>query len=403
MSTQIESEVKQWLATAFKLNLSNFSVKLVGSSGKGDGYVGDILFAQLSTPDQVHNLVLKCNKRSKTLQQYQTFTRIFLHEMFLYETLLPTFIDFQKEKNLAEIFDSVPKFYGSYKSESAHVIVLEDLKKLGFELWPVTKPLNREHIEVVVREYGKFHATSVALKTLKPEKFQEILTSLGRSLSHIFQSPVMQSIVTKCVQKGIELLEGEVEEKIIAKLKHLRENIANITVEFEEKAPLKVVCHGDCWNNNFMYKYNDNSRNVPSKVAIIDWQIASYGTPISDLSYFLFSCISAKDIERMEDILLVYHQSFSSHLEKFGLIPENLYPRAQFLNDWKNCSKFGFVMAHMATRASYVEKDDIVDLGEALDKGMNLADYFSGQIGNVEGYKKRITYLAKYAYDNNLL
>ncbi|XP_044265728.1 uncharacterized protein LOC123012033 [Tribolium madens] len=402
MSSLVESEIKQWLSTALKpRNLSNFSVKLVGNSGKGDGYVGDITFVQLSTPHQDYHLVLKCNKPCKIQGHNEIIKTIFLREIFFYETLLPTFINFQKEKDLGEIFDSVANCYGSYKSESTQVIVLEDLKKLGYEMWPVKKPLNRAHIECVVREYGKFHATSVALKTLKPEKFQEILALLNRTLSDMFQTPAMQNIVTKSLQKVIEWLEGRVEEKILTKLTLLREQIPQLTVEFEEKAPLKVVCHGGCWNNNFMYKYNDKT-NVPSKVMIIDWQVSTYGTPISDLSYFLFSCISDQDIGNMEDILRVYHRSFSNHLKKFGLIPENLYPREEFLKDWNTCAKYGLVMALRSIRTSFVEKDEIMDVGEALEQGIDLGDYFTREIRNMEGYKKRIEYLVKYAYDPGL-
>ncbi|EFA06724.1 hypothetical protein TcasGA2_TC009655 [Tribolium castaneum] len=403
MSTKVEREVAHWLATALKSqNLSNFSVKLVGNSGKGDGFVGDVLFVHLSTPHQRHNLVLKCSKRSEALKKFPSIERIFINETFLYETLLPTFINFQKEKNLTEIFDSVPKFHGSYKSESVHVIVLEDLKKLGFELWPVTKPLNRDHIEFVICEYGKFHATSVALKTLQPEKFHELVDTIRENVDLVVHTS-LKNLMTRIVHNSAELLQGELDQNLIQRFANLAEKTDQILRDLESEQRVRVVCHGDCWSNNFMYKYYGERRNVPAKVALIDWQIANYATPVSDLSYFLFSCLSEEDFEHLDDILSVYRLAFSNHLRDFGLDSEKLYPCEQFTDDWRTCSGFGLIMATMVTKASYIEKDEIVGIDEVAEQGKTLADSFLSEIRDKEGYRKRIGYLVKNAAKYGLI
>lgn len=249
----MEAEIKSWLTTALKTEISGeFSVKIVGNSGKGDGFIGDVIFVQVSSPGKDYNLVLKCAKQNEGLQSNPRMKLIFINEIFVYKTVLPAFIKFQKSHNLKNIFDSVPKCFGSYKND---VVVLEDMKKIGYELWPKTKPLNRKHVEFVVREYGKLHAVSVALEIQQEETFRGLVEDLERNVKSVWYSEVMKSLLVKSLERSGELLKNKVPENDIQKFLNLKKQIGVINSELEDDNRLKVICHGDCWNNNFMYKY----------------------------------------------------------------------------------------------------------------------------------------------------
>jgi hypothetical protein len=100
-------------------------------------------------------------------------------------------------------------------------------------------------------------------------------------------------------------------------------------------------------------------------VAILDWQISNYSSPITDLSYFLFTCVSQKDIGNLDDILDTYYSSFTNHLRNLGIEdPDVLYSLGQFLDEWKLHCKFGTLLKICCT-----DKDEIVDVAVLAHSG----------------------------------
>ncbi|RZC34137.1 EcKinase domain containing protein, partial [Asbolus verrucosus] len=122
VASEIESEIKSWLQIALtEDNLKELSVKVLGNSEKGDGYMGDIVFAFVSGVTEngstkEYNLVLKCGKRSEALRKQSPVREVFLNEIYIYKELLPAYTQFQLDKGIEDPFDSVPKCYGTFVS-----------------------------------------------------------------------------------------------------------------------------------------------------------------------------------------------------------------------------------------------------------------------------------------------
>ncbi|KAJ3646077.1 hypothetical protein Zmor_023688 [Zophobas morio] len=139
--TDRDSDVQKWLKVVLaEENLEKFSVKTTGSSEKGDRYIGDVIFVVVAGTDKEgknkeYDLVLKCSKPSDALMKSAFgFRKAFVREAYLYEKVFPLFKQFQVSKGVEKPFDSVSKCYGVYRDEFRHVIVLENLKKLGYDL-----------------------------------------------------------------------------------------------------------------------------------------------------------------------------------------------------------------------------------------------------------------------------
>jgi hypothetical protein len=176
--TNSEIEIKAWLEKVFE-DVTNISVEIIGNSEKGDGFVGDIIFVRLTGNGRdgsvkKYNLVLKCSKNSEILREKISMKKIFINEICFYNTTLPTFIRFQKERGIEQPFDRVPKCYGTFIGNNKEIIVLENLKKSGYALWEKRTPMTRKHINMVVEAYGKFHAISVAMKDQKTGKISTV-------------------------------------------------------------------------------------------------------------------------------------------------------------------------------------------------------------------------------------
>jgi hypothetical protein len=262
LNVDARSEIESWLKTVLeKENMKCISVADLGTSEVGDGYLGDIVFASVSgkTEDgsaKEYNFVLKCSKRSQALRE-SALVQVYMNEIFVYDQLFPSFAQFEKDKDIETPFDSVPKCYGTFVGDQMEVIVLENLKKIGYKLWPKRESLTRSHIDMVIKEYSKFHAISVAMKHQQPDKFQELINTFDQNKNIMLGFGRMDLVFASYLEEAYELLKKELDEKFTLKLKHFSEQVNLILAEMNDNTSrFKVFTHGDCWNNNFMFKYN---------------------------------------------------------------------------------------------------------------------------------------------------
>ncbi|EFA06726.1 hypothetical protein TcasGA2_TC009657 [Tribolium castaneum] len=401
----LETEIKSWLASALKNeNLGDFSVKILGNPEKGEGYMGEV-FVEVTTAGKQLNLVLKCSKRSKALRENSAVKSSFFNEIFAYEKLHPTFLQFQKNQNCEKPFAAYPKCYGTFIGDEMEVIILENLKKSGFELWPKKEPLSRKLVDLVVTEYGKYHAISVAMKEKQPEKFQELVMSTIDLFKELCEKESMEDMFIAPIEDSYKLLKGEMDERILVKWRNFQNDVSFILKHLDEGFEgLKVILHGDSWSNNFMYLFEDGDLNRPLKVAFLDWQVIRYTTPIVDLSYFLFSCLSEKDFENLDDILNIYFDSFTKHLKSIGISkPEVLHSKEEFLQDWRRFCKFGIMMSTLIMKVVSTDKDEVIDIGEAAEKGKTLTESFLNEIRDKANFKKRVRPIIEHAVKNQLI
>jgi hypothetical protein len=142
---------------------------------------------------------------------------------------------------------------------------------------------------------------------------------------------------------------------------------------------------------------------VPSKVAIIDWQLSKKSSPILDLSYFLFTTVSKEDIEELDVILKNYHNSLLDNLKNLGGTEDNFYPFDQFSNDWKEYCKYGVILAGVIHKFSLSEEDEVPDMAKAAEDGQDMSKSFLKSIRDTASYRKRMCYIVKYVAEHDLI
>jgi thiamine kinase-like enzyme len=404
-----EDEIRFWLKSVLtEENLDDFSVNILGNSEKGDGYAGDIVFVRLISAiahaAKEYNIVLKCSKRSETLRKITPIKEAFTNEIYVYNTVLPVFTQFQRKHGIENPFDSVPKYYGRFTDENTEVLVFENLKSAGYSLWNKKNPLTRKHINMVVEEYGKFHAISFAMQDQQPEKFQELHSDLQDVFKQFMTLSAFENMFSKGFDEVCDLLKGDLEDETLIIWKNFRNQLNYIFSEMCQQPDVKkVILHGDCWSNNFMYKHAADNEILPVKVAMLDWQISKYSSPILDLSYFLFACISKEDIEDLDEILRLYHKSLSSHLQRMGADSTKLYPLDTFLKDWKKFGRFGASMSSLLFKVCATDSDEVIDFADAVENGGDVGAVFSYDVKDKTSYKNRARHVVKYVVENGLI
>ncbi|KAJ3646076.1 hypothetical protein Zmor_023687 [Zophobas morio] len=411
-TTEHDSDVRKWLTIALaEENLQTFSVTITGTSEKGDGYAGDIIFVFVTGTDKEgkkkeYDLVLKCSKPSVALMEnIPVFRQIFVKEAYVYQNVFPVFKEFQVSKGIEKPFDSVPKCYGVYSDGFRYVIVLENLKKLGYDLWPKAKPLTREVINIVIKDYAKFHATSVALEEQHPEKFRNLIEHVAEDVMRSFSEKAgFLNTVKNCVEELHELLRDDVKSDILETWLKLKDQVGFILSEMEPGVDdLKVINHGDCWVNNFLYKFENQEKTSVSKVAILDWQISKFTSPVNDLSYFLFAGISKEDIADMDTILRDYHKYFCEYLRMLDSKVADKYTVEKLFDEWRHYGRYGVLFCILPIKSLYTEKEDLPDMAEAADRGEDISESFQFKLKDKRGFKNRLRPIVEYAVKNNLI
>ncbi|XP_063932840.1 uncharacterized protein LOC135144715 [Zophobas morio] len=125
-------------------------------------------------------------------------------------------------------FDKVANCYRTFISDNVEVIPFDNLK---VKKKPLTMPL----IDMIIKEYGKFHAVSIAIKNQQPEKFQQLAEKCGDFWGKIYE---YTDILTTHEESWKNL-----KPKVQPFLKKVSEGLEG----------MNVVVHGDCWINNLMH------------------------------------------------------------------------------------------------------------------------------------------------------
>lgn len=214
-------------------------------------------------------------------------------------------------------FNEYAKCYHSIDTDMSECLLLEDLHRKQMKMIDYrTTSLTYDHAALVMKALGKFHAISFALKDQQPQKFKQ----LTKELTEIFyksdvdfdaHAEFILGAIFKSLQRSnrpdlIEKVRNQIKGGF---LKNVRQIVSG-----QMAGPYAVICHGDAWVNNCMYKSNELG--VAVAVNLIDWQFSRYASPVTDIVIHLLCCTTKKfRDERYNDLLKVYYDSFS-HLLK---------------------------------------------------------------------------------------
>ncbi|CAH1993723.1 unnamed protein product [Acanthoscelides obtectus] len=182
--------------------------------------------------------------------------------MHIYEEVLPAFQEFQKQRNIQDKFASYPKCYKCLKLYKKDVIVLENLKAQGYELHNKLECFNLAHTRKVLQQYAKLHALSFALKDQRPDFFASLVDGSIDSLLDYLKKPRFQQAITESCENGVKILMKYGDDKLADKYDKITiDGVDKLKQIYEEKYDQKVINHGDCWNNNFMFRYEVRNTN----------------------------------------------------------------------------------------------------------------------------------------------
>lgn len=215
---------------------------------------------QCKSHHQLH-LVYKTSPASEARRKHLKVPMLFKREIDMYTKVLPTFMRFQREKglNVEDSFASYPKFFASEfdTKNDIYFLIMEDLHSRNFAMWPKNKTMPLDNVECVLRELGKFHAISFAMQDQRPQQFDQF-RKYNDLLSEAMFRGKLNVYMTETIERVISRLENQKHKGI---MQHFQRSFIERIDELlngESSMEFAVIGHGDCWNNNMLFRMDEN-------------------------------------------------------------------------------------------------------------------------------------------------
>lgn len=241
--------------------LTSWSV--VDFTKKGDNYACvvssvAVRYARGSEDGEVV-YVVKLNPCRK-MESFREFTHgVFEKECKFYLKLVPELN--RKLENAGQTLLRVPRCFHGCLEHDREMIFLEDLRPRGFKMFDRKKGLDVAHATLILQELARLHSASVLLQAETPdEDLAEIYSFLKPDwfeLGAPADSPnSIATLFDGYLQNAIEILKAVGGyARAIAWVESIRPRVIDIFKTKLGKASFSVVCHGDCWNNNVLFRY----------------------------------------------------------------------------------------------------------------------------------------------------
>ncbi|XP_057654476.1 uncharacterized protein LOC130892834 isoform X1 [Diorhabda carinulata] len=387
-----EEKLKRWLKRLLNMDkLEKYNFIIEDNDDKCSGYMSRIFFITIKqrsgSPRLNIDLVVKIGTTVKTVGDTFKIDKFFLRENFMYNNIFPIFSKLEKEKNVDETFDSYPKYYGHLFLEDSQIIAFENIKKIGFKLCDRKIGMDLQHCKLVLKAYAQLHSLTFALK----DQYLEIYNKITSETDDIFVDLMLSEHSKQYMQtqrdEVLQCLKEHDENELYENYKNEFENIVDTCIAILlDKDDQVVFLHGDNWNNNFMFKYEEGA---PAAVSIVDWQLSSIRSPVFDISRFLFSVCRKKALDKLRELLKYYYDCFSDHLIKLGSDPEKLFSFSDFKRHWKKYSQFGIIGSSMTMKLAVLDETEAPSISQ-LECGIDYNDTFNIVLSGKELYYQRM-------------
>ncbi|XP_057340141.1 uncharacterized protein LOC130677407 [Microplitis mediator] len=250
-------------------------------------------------------------------------------------------------------------------------IVLEDMRIDGYVVQPRSNLLDMEHCTAVVQKLAFLHASSLALKLNNPSLFTELMMPLKEIAFPDDDTPSLGKSIDQSISLAVKHLESLEQSSELAdaiklfesKEKDIFDIMKNLVVPGRDK--YNSMSHGDCWNNNILFKHDANGH--VCDVKLIDFQIVRHASPAIDFHYFTYSSAQSYIIEKHYDELVqIYHRHFVKTLKQMHVkeIDIQALSLAWFINELKEYAEYGLFTGAWIINAVLAEDEDLINMDD---------------------------------------
>ena len=242
----VDVELKQWEVKDF--------------TKMGDNYasvVSSVIVNYIkNNKEEKTTFIVKLNPLRKLLEGEKT-NNFFIKEAQFYTVILPKLNSILKEINEPAL--KVPHFYYANLELNSEALYFGDLRLEGFKMADRRKGLDFHHLTLLLQELARMHAASTIFQGSKSK--EEMLKEFPCLGEGIFKDEIMNDPEMIQWSTSVTSTAAIMFNKINDYAKYADQIRAmNFYNEIKEEActsmpPFEVISHGDCWTNNFLFKY----------------------------------------------------------------------------------------------------------------------------------------------------
>ncbi|XP_045467591.1 uncharacterized protein LOC123675743 [Harmonia axyridis] len=334
MTSDEQNKLVFWLDGIFKKDgFSDLHYDFPNYDTTG-GYSANVIFVSIkahkNNKKKEFEIFVKESRDKDIILNDDQLKLVYSTEINFYSKVVPYYKKFALERNTSP-FNNIPHCFGTISDNNKYILFLENLKPKGFKINDLERLIDLDQAKLVLQAYGRWHAFSLACKDQEPEMFKhyyELMSpSKAESMCELFICSMLKEI-----EVAIDLFREKNCLEIMKRLEFLKEEYPKMFRDcfFNKNEDFLVVRHADCWNNNFLFHYDDQSR--ADQAILIDWQISFIGSPLADVTQFLLYSCHKETLEKIDDLLRFYYQSLSEKLLELGSNPKKCLP-------WNTCQK----------------------------------------------------------------
>ncbi|XP_039287775.1 uncharacterized protein LOC111045664 [Nilaparvata lugens] len=196
---------------------------------------------------------------------------------------------------------------------SSQLLILHDLSQDGYVMADRRHGLDFHHCRIVFQTLAKFHAASLVMKHNDRAGFDRMRGHIQELIFVPEAVPVFGASLENSLKMAIATLkswcgpEDVALDDAIHKLQMLQGGVfQRMVTVIAPKEPLAVICHGDFWVNNMLFRYNEEDKSVED-VKFVDLQVTRYASPVTDMLLFLYTSAD-RDVTRLhyDELLEIY-------------------------------------------------------------------------------------------------
>ncbi|XP_035669679.1 uncharacterized protein LOC118411492 [Branchiostoma floridae] len=339
----VEDITQPWVQQVFNKadpDVSITDVNIEGRIGEGQGFMNSLV-AFVATgnkngKEERHSLVAKLTSfhmmEEVEFMTEEDYLELDTAESKFYSLAVPDLLSvFPITKGSGVVEDAVPVpkcyFTASDQTSKMSVRLLDNLKTQGFSIKPYPQPLNLQETKLAVGALARIHGLSHRLELQSgvplPDRY-DWLMDIHRTKQQWYEA---------AYQEGVKAFASAFPDAIdlLACLEKLN-TVPTVNEAVKNPARVKVLSHTDCWNNNIMFKYEEDEA---TDVKLVDWQTPSYRTPTYDL-VVLFMFQSWDIFHNQRDAILEhYHQELQKTLGEQKSAGLQLYTLEQLKADFR--------------------------------------------------------------------
>lgn len=385
-SSTLPAYIRREVATiATNAGFIDYTIEQNAGSKHGDGFVATMISLKISGNRKGDDTVVRAdtlNLICKTLPESQARRDlldgplIFERECYMYTTVLPMFKKFQQEKGLTDAANDFHQFPNCYyacsnKAANEHVIIMDDLRAAGYELWDKLTPMKLENVKLLWTALGRFHGLSFALRDQRPEVFAEIPAKIPDLMTIFLDDvPAFEKIFSDCLAQAIQLLteDGQHADELryLESVTGTWTDAIRMCTRQDVAGRFNVIGHGDCWNNNMMF------RNGNEEICLLDWQVSRICSPALDLSYFLTSSTDRELRDRhLPALMRLYYDELARTIRACGSDADRLFRFEDLQDQMVQFGVFGLTTAPSLLSIIVSRPENIVVMEEFAEQSVN--------------------------------